>query len=179
MNGVSVDTSFGMSLQTGLIHANRTGDLDCEAVSFLRAMGVSEEEIDAGIHDRGGLQGISGISGDLRYIEKAIAEGNARAQLAVDTFVDGMVRYIGGFYVEMEGVDTLVFTGGIGENSDLVRRLVCQKLDVLGVKLDIAANRKARGDADLTLKGSRVRVLVIPTDEEKGIANETYLFKRT
>ena len=179
MNGVSVDTSFGMSLQTGLIHANRTGDLDCEAVSFLRAMGVSEEEIDAGIHDRGGLQGISGISGDLRYIEKAIAEGNARAQLAVDTFVDGMVRYIGGFDVEMEGVDTLVFTGGIGENSDLVRRLVCQKLDVLGVKLDIAANRKARGDADLTLKGSRVRVLVIPTDEEKGIANETYLFKRT
>ena len=90
-----------------------------------------------------------------------------------------MVRYIGGFYVEMEGVDTLVFTGGIGENSALVRRLVCQKLDVLGVKLDIAANIKARGDADLTLKGSRVRVLVIPTDEEKGIANETYLFKRT
>lgn len=178
LNGVSVDTSFGMSLQTGLIHANRTGDLDCEAVSFLRAMGVPEEEISAGIHDKGGLHGISGISGDLRYIEKAINEGNVRAQLAVDTFVDGMVRYIGGFYVEMEGLDILTFTGGIGEHSSLVRRLVCQKLSVLGVKLDEAANTNAHGDNDLTQKGSRVRVLVIPTDEEKGIAYETYRFKR-
>ena len=89
-----------------------------------------------------------------------------------------MVRYIGGFYVEMEGLDILTFTGGIGEHSSLVRRLVCQKLSVLGVKLDEAANTNAHGDNDLTQKGSRVRVLVIPTDEEKGIAYETYRFKR-
>ena len=178
LNGGSVDTSFGMSLQTGLIHANRTGDLDIEAVPFLRAMGVPEAEIDVGIHDKGGLRGISGVSGDLRYIEEAIAAGNARAQLAVDVFVDGMVRYIGGFHVEMGGLDTLVFTGGIGENSALVRRLVCEKLGVLGVALNEDANRQARGDADLTGAGSRVRVLVIPTDEEKGIANETYHFSR-
>lgn len=178
LNGASVDTSFGMSLQTGLIHANRTGDLDCEAVSFLRAMGVPEQEIEAGIHDKGGLQGISGISGDLRYIEEAIAAGNSRAQLAVDVFVDGMVRYIGGFHVEMGGLDTLVFTGGIGEHSALVRRLVCQKLPVLGVQLDETANEQVHGEADLTAKGSQVRVLVIPTDEEKGIANETYHFNK-
>ena len=178
LNGGSVDTSFGMSLQTGLIHANRTGDLDIEAIPFLRAMGVAEEEIDAGIHDKGGLMGISGVSGDLRYIEEAIAVGNERARLAVDVFVDGMVRYIGGFHVEMGGLDTLVFTGGIGENSALVRRLVCEKLGVLGVRIDEEANAVAHGDSDLTAEGSAVRVLVIPTDEEKGIADETYRFTR-
>lgn len=178
LNGVSVDTSFGMSLQTGLIHANRTGDLDIEAIPFLRAMGVTEEEINAGIHDKGGLMGISGVSGDLRYIEEAIAAGNERARLAVDVFVDGMVRYIGGFHVEMGGLDTLIFTGGIGENSALVRRLVCEKLGVLEVRIDEEANAVAHGDSDLTAEGSSVRVLVIPTDEEKGIADETYRFTR-
>ena len=177
-DGGSVDTSFGMSLQTGLIHANRTGDLDIEAIPFLRAMGVPENEIDAGIHDKGGLMGISGVSGDLRYIEEAIEQGNERAKLPGDVFVDGMVRYIGGFHVEMSGLDTLVFTGGIGENSALVRRLVCEKLAVLGVRIDEQANGTSHGDADLTGRDSKVRILVIPTDEEKGIANETYRFVR-
>lgn len=177
-DGVSVDTSFGMSLQTGLIHANRTGDLDCEVVPFLRAVGMPEAEIDAGIHTKGGLNGISGVSCDLRYVQAAAEQGNARAQLAIDVFVDGIVRYIGGFHVEMEGLDTLVFTAGIGENSALIRRLVCEKLAVLGVKLDAEKNAVCRGEADLSAPDSRVRVLVIPTDEEKGIADWTYRYRR-
>ena len=176
LNGGSVDTSFGMSLQTGLIHANRTGDLDCEVVPYLRAIGVSEEDIDRGIHSEGGLKGISGVSGDLRYVEEAAAQGNARAQLAVDVLVDGIVRCIGGFHVEMEGLDTLVFTGGIGENSALVRRLVCRKLSVLGVQIDEEANQCVHGDTELSAPASRVRVFVIPTDEEKGIADWTYRY---
>lgn len=177
LDGKSIDTSFGMSLQTGLIHANRTGDLDCEVAPYLRAIGVSEQEIDEGIHNKGGMLGISGVSGDLRYVEEAAANGNERAQLALDAFVDGIVRYIGGFYVELGGLDALVFTGGIGENSDVVRALVCEKLGVLGVRLDEQANAGVRGEADLTGGGS-VRVLVIPTDEEKGIADCTYQYQR-
>ena len=177
-DGISVDTSFGMSLQTGLIHANRTGDLDCEVVPFLRAMGVSEQEIDEGIHAGGGLKGISGVSGDLRYVQEAASQGNERAQLAIDVFVDGIVRYIGGFHVELEGLDTLVFTAGIGEKSALIRRLVCEKLGVLGVRLDEEKNDACRGEADLSAQGSRVRILVIPTDEEKGIADWTYRYQR-
>ena len=177
-DGKSVDTSFGMSLQTGLIHANRTGDLDCEVVPYLRAIGVPEEEIDAGIHTRGGLNGISGVSGDLRYVQAAAEQGNERAKLAIDVFVDGIVRYIGGFHVEMEGLDTLVFTAGIGEKSALIRRLVCEKLAVLGVKLDEEKNAACKGEAELSAPDSKVRILVIPTDEEKGIADWTYRYQR-
>ncbi len=177
-DGVSVDTSFGMSLQTGLIHANRTGDLDCEVVPYLRAIGVPEEEIDEGIHTRGGLYGISGVSGDLRYVQAAADGGNERARLAMEVFVDGIVRYIGGFHVEMEGLDTLVFTAGIGEKSALIRRMVCEKLGVLGVKLDEEKNTACKGEADLSAPDSKVRILVIPTDEEKGIADWTYRYTR-
>lgn len=177
LNGMSVDTSFGMSLQTGLIHANRTGDLDVEAVAFLKAMGADDKEIDEGIHARGGIQGISGISGDLRYVQAAYSKGDQRAALALDVFVDGIIRYIGSYYVEMEGLDTVVFTGGIGENSAIVRQKVCQKLKVLGVKLDQEKNKKQHGDMDLTSLGSKVKILVIPTDEERGIANETYRYQ--
>lgn len=177
-DGMSVDTSFGMSLQTGLIHANRTGDLDCEVVPFLRAIGVPEKEIDSGIHTKGGLNGISGVSGDLRYVQAAAEQGNKRAKLAIEVFVDGIVRYIGGFHVEMEGLDTLVFTAGIGEKSALIRHLVCEKLAVLGVVLNEKKNASCEGAADLSALDSRVKILVIPTDEEKGIADWTYRYTR-
>ncbi|NLO85804.1 MAG: acetate/propionate family kinase [Clostridiales bacterium] len=176
VDGHSIDTSFGMSLQTGLLHANRTGDLDCEVAPYLKAIGVSDEEIDAGIHDKGGMLGISGISGDLRYVEEAAAQGNERAQLALDVFIDGIVRYIGSFYVEMGGLDTLVFTGGIGENSSVVRKGVCDKLGVLSVKLDSEKNDALRGEGIISDAASGVTVQVIPTDEEKGIAQLTYSF---
>lgn len=173
-NGASVDTSFGMSLQSGLIHATRVGDMDCDLYAFLHAQGVSEDQIHEGFEKKGGLLGISGISGDVRYLEEAAKAGNRRAQLALDVFVNGIVHYIGAFYVDLEGLDALVFTAGIGENSPLIRSMVCRKLKALGVALDEEKNSRAAGEAELHSAGSRVKIFVIPTDEELGIARRTY-----
>lgn len=177
-NGKSIDTSFGMSLQSGLIHATRVGDMDCDLFEFLRHEGLTDEQIHEGFEKKGGLLGISGVSSDLRYIEEAANAGNERAKLAMDVLVNGIVHFIGAFYVDLGGLDYLVFTAGIGENSDTLRRMVCEKLGVLGVVLDESKNAGHRGAGDLTGKGSRVRVLVIPTNEELGIARRTYEYVR-
>ena len=176
-DGKSIDTSFGMSLQSGLIHASRAGDLDCDLFTFLRSEGLSDEEVIEGFGSKGGLLGISGVSSDLRYIEEAALKGNERAQLAIDVFVSGIVHYIGAFYIGLKGLDTLVFTAGIGENSPMIRRLVCERLAVLGVALDEEKNKAVNGVSDITADGSNVTVLVIPTDEELGIARRTYEYK--
>lgn len=178
-NGVSVDTSFGMSLQSGLIHSTRVGDMDCDLYRFLQSEGLSEEEIHEGLEKKGGLLGISGVSGDVRYLEEAAGQGNDRAQLALDVFVSGIVHYIGAFYVDLKGLDYLVFTAGIGENSWKIRESVCEKLSVLGVKIDPVGNRDSHPAGDLTGDGSSVSVLVIPTDEELGIARRTYGYDDT
>ena len=177
-NGRSIDTSFGMSLQSGLIHATRVGDMDCDLFEFLRSEGLSDQEIHDGFEKKGGLLGISGVSSDVRYIEQAADEGNSRAQLALDVFVNGIVHYIGAFYVDLRGLDYLVFTAGIGENAWRIRQSVCEKLAVLGVEIDCGKNKGARGACDLTAAGGRVQVLVIPTDEELGIARRTFEFSR-
>lgn len=171
-SGRSVDTSFGMSLETGLIHANRVGDMDPTMVFFLEHMGLSEEEIRTGLQKKGGLLGISGVSNDLRYVLEAAHAGNARAKLAVDVFVNGIVHYIGAFYLDLGRLDDLVFTAGIGEHSPEIRRLVCSILTPLGVVLDEAAN--AQNAPIISAPDSRVCVRVIPTDEELGIARRTY-----
>lgn len=177
-NGKSIDTSFGMSLQSGLIHATRVGDMDCDLFEFLRHEGLTDAEIHEGFEKKGGLLGLSGISSDLRYIEEEAAAGNERAKLAMDVFVNGIVHFIGSFYVDLGGLDYLIFTAGIGENSDTLRRMVCEKLGVLGVVLDASKNSGHRGSGDLTAADSRVRVLVIPTNEELGIARRTYEYVR-
>ena len=177
-NGKSIDTSFGMTLQTGLIHSTRVGDMDCDLYEFLLSQGLTDEEIHEGFEKKGGLLGISGISGDVRYLEEAKAAGNERAALALDVFVNGIVRYIGSFYVELGGLDDLVFTAGIGEHSALIRKMVCDKLSILGVKIDEVKNETASQTAEIQAEDSKVRVLVIPTDEEKGIAKRTYEFRR-
>ena len=170
-DGKSVDTSFGMSLQTGLIHANRTGDLDWGLLDFLEMQGLDREEIRRGLNKEGGLLGISGVSNDLRYIQQAAQQGNKRAELAIRVFVTGIVRYVGAFAAEMGGLDCLAFTG-IGENSSLVRELVCRSLGHLGVELDGEKNQAnapciSRADA-------RARVLVIPANEELIVARQSY-----
>lgn len=177
-NGKSVDTSFGMSLQTGLIHAARCGDMDCDLHEFLLREGLSEEQFREGISSKGGLLGISGVSSDIRYIEEAAREGNQRAQLAMDVFVTGIVHYIGSFYLDLGGLDALVFTAGIGENSATIRRMVCQKLEVIGAKLDLEQNNSCCGPADLAAPDSKVKILVIPTDEELGIARRTFEYSK-
>lgn len=176
-NGKSIDTSFGMSLQSGLIHATRVGDMDCDLFEFLRSEGLSDQEIHDGFEKKGGLLGISGVSSDVRYIEQAADEGNCRAQLALDVFVSGIVHYIGAFYVDLGGLDYLVFTAGIGENDWRIRESVCEKLAILGVQIDPEKNQTAHGACELTAAEGKVRVLVIPTDEELGIARRTYLYQ--
>lgn len=173
-NGKSVDTSFGMSLESGLIHANRVGDMDTSMSYFLRHEGLTDEEIAEGFQKKGGLLGISGVSNDLRYILEAAASGNERAELAVNVFVTGIVHYIGAFAMDLGRLDYLVFTAGIGEHSALLRARVCEKLSLLGVKLDDEKNSSCAGMAEISSSDSRVKVLVIPTDEELGIARRTY-----
>lgn len=174
LNGKSVDTSFGMSLETGLIHANRVGDMDPTMTFFLRESGLSDEEIKNGLQKKGGLLGISGVSNDLRYISEAADAGNERAKLAIDVFVNGIVHYIGAFYLDLGRLDYLVFTAGIGEHSDRIRSLVCEKLVPLGVKLDEEANSRCRGDTVISAPDSAVCVRVIPANEELGIARRVY-----
>lgn len=171
-NGKSVDTSFGMSLETGLIHANRVGDMDPTMVCFLSKAGLSEEEILQGCQKKGGLLGISGVSNDLRYVLKAADEGNPRAKLAVDVFVTGIVHYVGAFYMDLGGLTDLVFTAGIGEHSAVIRTMVCDKLSAIGVKLDEEAN--SNNASVISSLDSKVTVRVIPANEELGIARRTY-----
>ena len=140
-------------------------------------MGLSEEEIIDGMQNKGGLLGISGISGDMRYIEAAAQQGNERAQLALELFASSVAHYIGAFYVNLGGLDDLVFTGGVGENSDVLRRMVCQKLAALGVSLDEERNLTVKNGC-ISAPGSKANVWVLPTDEELGIARSTYAFQK-
>ena len=173
-DGKSVDTSFGMSLESGLIHANRVGDMDPGMIWFLKSEGMSDEEIAAGMQKKGGLLGLSGVSNDLRYVLEAADQGNARAKLAVDVFASGIVHYIGAFYLDLGGLDYLVFTAGIGEHSDRIREMICERLKPLGIELDPERNRTCSGEGEISTEHSAAKILVIPTDEEKGIARRTY-----
>ena len=173
-DGKSVDTSFGMSLESGVIHANRVGDMDPTMINFLKSEGLSDEEIIEGVQKKGGLLGISGVSNDLRYVAEAAENGNERAKLAVDVFVTGIVHYIGAFAMDLGKLDYLVFTAGIGEHSAYIRRLVCEKLGLLGIKIDEKKNRA--DETEISAGDSKVKVLVIPTNEELGIARRTYEF---
>ena len=174
-DGGSVDTSFGFSLQTGVMHANRTGDLDCYVVPYLLQQGLSLDECLDGLAKKGGLLGVSGVSNDLRKVQEAAEKGSERAKLAVAMFVNQIVKYAGAFAAELGGLDNLVFTGGIGENSAEIRRRVCSAFEWLGLELDAAAN-EAPGNTVrvISTERSRVRVLVIPANEELGIARRTF-----
>ena len=172
-DGRSVDTSFGFSLQSGLIHANRTGDADPYMIPFLQSEGLSAEEIEDGLSKHGGLLGISGVSNDMRDLQSAAESGNERARLAVDAFVSGIIKQIGAFYAELGGLDQLVFTGGIGEHSAFVRNAVCSQLRHLGIELDEEKNSASESVGVVSAAGSAVLVTVVPANEELGVARET------
>ena len=174
LDGKSVDTSFGMSLETGLAHANRVGDMDGTMVYYLEQEGLSREQILDGLQKNGGMKGLSGVSGDLRYVEEAAEKGDKRAQLALDVYVNGIVHYIGSFFLDLGGLDYLVFTAGIGEHSSYVRKAVCQKLGPIGVKLD--EKRNQTNETIISADDSTVIVKVIPTDEELVVARSTYRY---
>ena len=132
------------------------------------------EEIMEGMSRNGGLKGISGVSNDLREIQAAAGSGNARARLAVDVYTTAIIRFIGAFYAELGGLDKLVFTGGIGENSAVVRKAVCDPLAHLGIRIDEKKNNTLRGEGYINEEDSSVRVQVIKANEELGVARKTY-----
>lgn len=173
-DGKSVDTTFGLSLQNGICHANRCGDIDAYVFPFLKNRGFSDEDILKGLEKQGGLQGISGVSNDMRELREAESAGNERATLAINHFINGIVKYIGAFYAELGGLDTLVFTAGIGENDDSVRREVCRQVSHLGISLADSPTELGGGILLLSAEDSQVRVLMIPANEELGVARKTY-----
>jgi acetate kinase len=174
-SGKSVDTSLGFSLQSGLEQSSRSGDLDPFVVLYLMEKEkLSTAEVTQVLCKKSGLLGISGVSNDVRDLEKGAAEGNARAALALEVFIYEVKKYIGAYTAALGGLDALAFAGGIGENSWHVRQEVCSGLEHLGVHLNPAVNRApAPGDRVISLPCSRVAVLVIYTNEELMVARET------
>ncbi|MEB0952291.1 propionate kinase [Citrobacter sedlakii] len=172
-NGQSVDTSMGMTPLEGLMMGTRSGDVDFGAMAWVASeTGQTLSDLERVVNKESGLLGISGLSSDLRVLEKAWHEGHARAQLAIKTFVHRIARHIAGHAASLHRLDGIVFTGGIGENSVLIRRLVAERLAVLGVTLDSGRNSlpNSHGERIISASDARVMCAVIPTNEEKMIA---------
>ena len=172
-NGESVDTSMGMTPLEGLVMGTRCGDVDFGAMAWIaQQTGQSFDDLERVVNKESGLLGISGISSDLRALEKAWHEGNQRAQLAIHTFVHRIARHIAGHAASLHRLDGVIFTGGIGENSKLIRALVAEHLKVFGILLDEAKNALpgSAGERVISTHSSRVVCAVVPTNEEKMIA---------
>ncbi len=173
--GQSVDTSMGMTPLEGLMMGTRTGDLDVGAfIYILQKEKLTPQVGNVLVNKHSGLLGISGISPDMREVESAAAAGNYRAKLALEMYAYRVKKYIGAYTAAMNGLDILVFTGGIGENSDLMRKMILEDLSYLGIKFDAQKNEGLRGKEALISKpDSKVKVVVIPTNEELMIALDT------
>jgi len=176
LNGSSVDTSMGMTPVEGLMMGTRVGDIDAGAlIHIMTTEEMSLTEMNNLINKQSGLLGISGISYDMREILSARAKGGDRATLAYDMFIYRIRKYIGSYTAVMNGVDAIIFTGGIGENAPDVRRDICKGFDYLGLKFDEEKNDELRGKQELlSAKDSKVKIIVIPTNEELVIAEETF-----
>lgn len=175
-NGISVDTSMGLTPNEGLIMGTRMGDIDAGALLFLAAKeDLSINDMNALINKESGVLGISGVSPDMRELEQAAADGHERAQLALNMFHYRVRKYIGAYAAVMGGVDIVVFTGGIGENGDDSRQEICKDFNFLGLELDPEKNKGLRSKAAIiSTDDSRVKVVVMPTNEELAIALDTY-----
>jgi acetate kinase len=170
--GRSQANSLGMSPQTGLPHNNRVGDFDPFALPvLLRATGKTLEQLLDDLANRSGLLGVSGYN-DPRDIEQGAAKGETRARLALDLFVASVRNYLGSYLLLLNGADAIVFTGGIGENSSVMRAAVCANLDWFGIYLDPVRNQEAKGEVPIHSAGSRVEVWIMPTNEELIVARQ-------
>lgn len=170
--GISVDTSMGLGPLAGLVMGTRSGDLDPTVVfHMVRESGLALDEVEATLNRRSGLLGLAG-SNDLRDVRAAAADGDGEAQLAIEVLVHRLAGYVAAYAAGMGRLDALVFTGGIGEHQPLVRAMVCERLALLGVRVDGAANDAASGETRLDA-GHGPAVLVVPTDEEGEIARQT------
>jgi acetate kinase len=175
--GISVDTSMGLTPLEGLVMGTRGGDIDPSVIEYLsHKEGMSLVEIDALLNKQSGLLGLSGLTNDMRDLLAEEQEHNdRRAKLAVDIFCLRVRKYIGAYLAEMSGADAIVFTGGIGENSPPVRQRICKGLEWLGIEIDEEANAQLIGgkEGEMNKPGSRVKLFVIPTNEELLIARDT------
>lgn len=174
MNGKCVDTSMGLTPLEGLIMGTRSGDIDPAIIQFIahKENKTIDEMLDI-LNKKSGVLGISGVSSDFRDLTKAASEGNHRAEVALETYAYRIAKYIGAYTAAMNGVDAIVFTAGVGENNGAIRKTVCEYLGYLGVKLDDAENEKRGEDLVISTADSKVKVMVIPTNEELRIAKET------
>jgi acetate kinase len=174
LDGCSIETSMGFTPLEGLVMGTRSGDLDPAIVTYLmEAEGLSPGQVQDILNNKSGVLGVSGLSSDFRDLEQAVVAGHQQAELAMDVFVHRIRKYIGAYAAELNGVDGIIFTGGLGENSPKVRAVVCDGLDYLQMWLDPAKNAFRGREMDVTATGSKGRILVVPTNEELMIASET------
>ena len=172
--GKSVDTSMGLTPLAGIPMVTRSGDLDPSVVTFLmKKEGWTAEEAENMLNKKSGVQGISGLAPDFREIEAASYGDNERAEIAIEKFKYEIASYIAKYAVAMNGVDYIVFTGGVGENQINIRRGICEKLEFRGVKIDVEANNVRGEEKEISAPDSKVKVYLVPTNEELMIAKET------
>lgn len=173
-DGKSVDTSMGMTPVEGLIMGTRCGDVDPGALLYIQQKEhLDHEGMQALINKKSGVAGLTGVSSDMRDIEKAVEEGNERAIMALNMYEYRITKYIGAYTAALGGVDVIVFTGGVGENQTGTRERICKQLAFLGIEFDVEKNKIRGEEIELSTPNSKVRVVVIPTDEEYMIARDT------
>ncbi|EEN82722.1 acetate kinase [Porphyromonas endodontalis] len=173
--GKCIDTTMGLTPTEGLMMGTRVGDVDPGALVFIgEKESMSMAQLSEVINKKSGVLGVSGVSSDMREIEEAISQGNERAKLALEMYDYRIKKYVGAFTAAMGGLDLLIFTGGVGENQTTTREYVCEDMQYMGIEIDKTLNAKIHGDeALLSTKESKVKVVVIPTDEELMIALDT------
>lgn len=173
--GIAIDTSMGFTPQEGVPMGTRSGSIDPTVIPYImRAKNLSIDEVEDVLNRNSGLLGVSGISNDNRNVAKAASEGNYRAQLAIKILTNSIKKIIGSYVAELNGIDALVFTAGIGENDNNLRSAVCADMDFFGIKIDEELNKNR--EINISAKDARVQTLVIPTDEEYMIALDTAKF---
>jgi acetate kinase len=172
--GKSIDTSMGFTPLAGVLMGTRCGDIDPALVAFIaETEKLSAKDVDSLLNKKGGILGISGLSSDLRDIEEAAKRGEPRSRLALQVLAYGIKKYIGAYAAAMGGLDAVVFTAGVGENSSTVRAMTCEGLEFLGIEIDDGKNDVRGKEAVISTDASKVKVLVVPTDEELVIARDT------
>ena len=172
--GKSVDTSMGLTPLGGIPMVTRSGDMDPSVITFLmKKENLSAEEVENVLNKKSGVQGISGLAPDFREIESASYGDNERARIAMEKFKYEIASYIAKYAVAMNGIDYIVFTGGVGENQINIRRGICEKLEFMGVKIDAEANNVRGEEKEISAQDSKIKVYVVPTNEELMIAKET------
>lgn len=175
-NGVAIDTSMGFTPLDGLTMGTRSGSFDPSVVTYLmKKENLTPDEMDAVMNKKSGLLGVSGVSSDCREVMAAEKEGNERAKLALEMLVNGIKKIVGSFVAEMNGIDVLAFTAGIGENDAVIRERVCSNMEYLGLELDYDVNKNSKRGTrvEISKPDSKAKIYVIPTDEEYMIAMDT------